>query len=145
MSDPNLGRSVNWQCHCVVFLQKKTDCSILSLLIKVFRWVMSILCHGVSLCWTSILDGCGVQVNFLMLPTTETVNVDLSVKSKLFFRLGQFFGFVPQQVSIDYFPSRTRRSLPKTPLKAVEKYIKITLFTLFKTYFTKQVKSSFQK
>ena len=86
-----------------------------------------------------------MQVNFLMLPTTETVNVDLSVKSKLFFRLGQFFGFVPQQVSIDYFPSRTRRSLPKTPLKAVEKYIKNTLFTLFKTYFTKQVKNSFQK
>ena len=67
-----------------------------------------------------------------MLPTTETVNVDLSVKSTLFFRLGQLFGFVPQQVSIDYFSSRTRRSFPKTPLKAVEKYIKNTLFTLFK-------------
>ena len=33
----------------------------------------------------------------------------------------------------------------KTPLKAVGKYIKNTLFTLFKTYFTKQVKNSFQK
>ena len=27
----------------------------------------------------------------------------------------------------------------KTPLKAVEKYIKKTLFSLFKTYFAKQV------
>ena len=52
-----------------------------------------------------------MRVNFPMLPTTETVNVDLSVKSTLFFRLGQLFEFVPQQVSTDYFPSRTRRSL----------------------------------
>ena len=83
---------------------------------------MSILCHGLSLCWTSILDGCGVRVNFLMLPSTETMNIDLSVKSTLFFRLGQLFGFVPQQVSIDYFPSRTRRSLPRCSTLKITSY-----------------------
>ena len=77
---------------------------------------MSILCHGVSLCWTSILDGCGVQVNFLTLPTTETVNVDLSVKSTLFFRLGQLFGFVPQN------EPRTRRSLPRCSTSKITSY-----------------------
>ena len=94
---------------------------------------MSIFCHGVSLCWTSILDGCGVQVNFLTLPATETVNVDLSVKSTLVFRLGQLFGFVPQQVSIDYFPSRTRRSLPRCSTSKITSYdfIKHEIIKLF--------------
>ena len=85
-----------------------------------------------------------MQVNVLMLPTTETVNVDLSVKSTLFFRLGQFFGFVPQQVSIDYFPFRTRRSLPKTPLKPVKNTLKIHFSPYLKPISQNMLKTVFK-
>ena len=40
--------------------------------------------YGVSLSWTSILGGCGVRLNFHMIPATETKNVDRSVKTTLY-------------------------------------------------------------
>ena len=37
-----------------------------------------------SLSWTSILGGCGVLLNFHMIPATETKNVDRSVNTTLY-------------------------------------------------------------